>query len=137
MLLFVVGSALRDVCGDQATLHLTFIRDARTAPIYRLYEIEGRYATLVEIGTGGISVRGEVCLVADEHAEDLLKDEPAGVMSMPVRLDDGTTAFGPVSTMQSLPKGATDISSYGGFAAFFRERERSAIGKHGENAGNR
>lgn len=125
MILFVVGSALREVCGDQAALGITFIREARTAPIYRLYQIDGRFAALVEIGEGGISVPGEVCSIVDADADELLKGEPAGVTSMPVMLSDGTTAFGPISTLETLPQGATDISSYGGFAAFFA-RDRMA-----------
>lgn len=119
MILFVVGSALRQVCGDQAALGITFVREARTAPIYRLYEIAGRFAALVEVGEGGISIPGEVCSIVDADADELLKGEPAGVSSMPVALSDGTTALGPVSTLETLPQGATDISSYGGFAAFF------------------
>lgn len=124
MILFVVGSGLREVCGDQAALGISFIRNARTAPIYRLYEIDGRFATLVEVGKGGISVPGEICSIADEQADELLRGEPEGVSSLPVMLSDGQTALGPVSTLDTLPKASNDISRYGGFAAFYSEMRR-------------
>lgn len=120
MIVFVAGSGLRDVCGDQAALGLTFIRAARTAPRYRLYSIDDRFAALVEVDDGGVSVSGELCDLADDRAAVLLRDEPAGVEQRQVVLEGGETALGPVATTDMLPHGARDISSHRGFAAYLR-----------------
>jgi hypothetical protein len=122
MIVFVAGSGLREVCGDQSLLGLTFLRETRTAPIYRLYAIDGRFAALVEIGTGGNSVAGELCELADERAAMALAMEPAGLTQQLVTLENGEVALGPVATHATLAAGAVDISSYGGFAAYFRDR---------------
>ena len=126
MIVFVAGSGLRAVAGDQAALGLTFIREERTAPIYRLYVVADRFAALVEVETNGISVPGELCDLADERAAALLANEPPGVAQGPVKLLSGGTAPGPVSTIETLPPGSRDISSYGGFASYRRETKSPA-----------
>ena len=124
MIVFVIGSGLREICGDQAILGLSFIREARTAPIYRLYEIEERFAALVQVAEGGISVPGEICSIADDNVEEFLQEEPEGLQLQPVMLDDKTTALGSVSTLETLPRRSSDISRYGSFAAFYSERRQ-------------
>lgn len=122
MEILIIGSALRDVCGDQQALGLTFIRTARTAPNYRLYEINQQFAALVEVDEGGVSVAGELCHLSDEDFNILLEQEPHGLKSKPVKLEDGTMVVCAVSTFETLPPAATDISKYGGFVAFLRAR---------------
>lgn len=124
MIVFVAGSGLREVAGDQAALGLTFIREERTAPIYRLYLVNGRFAALVEVAANGISVAGELCDLSDERAAALLATEPHGVRQAPIKLISGETAPGPVSTPEMLPPGSRDISAYGGFANYWREASR-------------
>lgn len=120
MIVFVAGSGLREVVGDQVAIGLTFIREARTLPVYRLYVVESRFAALVEVETGGISVAGELCDLSDERAAALLATEPPGVKQAPVKLLDGGTVPGPVSTVATLPADSRDISTYGGFAPYWR-----------------
>jgi hypothetical protein len=125
MIVFVAGSGLREVCGDQEALGLTFIREVRSAPLYRLYSIDDRYAALVEVGQGGVSVEGELCELAEDRAAALLAEEPAGVGQGEIALDGGGSAPGPVATPETLPPGARDISIHGGFAAYLRSRGAS------------
>lgn len=127
MIVFVIGSGLREVCGDQATLGLSFIREARTAPIYRLYEIEERFAALLQVAEGGISVPGEICSIDVENVEEFLQGEPEGLQLMPVMLDDKTTVLGSVSTLETLPQRSSDISGYGSFETFYSERQNKSL----------
>lgn len=55
MPMLAIGSALREVCGDQGALGLHFVEEARTAPRYRLFALDDRYAALVESRDDGIS----------------------------------------------------------------------------------
>lgn len=120
MIVFVAGSGLRAVIGDQEAAGLRFIREARTAPLYKLYVVQDRFAALVEVGEGGIAIPGELCDLDDTRAAVLLASEPPGVHQTPVSLDDGTTAPGPVATLKGLPPGSRDISGHGGFAAYWQ-----------------
>lgn len=120
MEILIIGSALRQVCGDQKALGLTFIRTARTAPNYRLYEIDRRFAALVEVEQGGISVAGELCRLSDEDFAILVKQEPHGLKMAPIRLADGAEVPCAVSTFATLPPQASDISDHGDFVAFLK-----------------
>lgn len=123
MEILIIGSALRQVRGDQKALGLTFVRTARTAPNYRLYEIDRQFAALVEVEQGGISASGELCRLSDADFETLLKQEPPGLKVAPVKLEDGTEVPCAVSTFATLPPQATDISEYGDFLAFLKAQD--------------
>lgn len=122
MQLLVIGSALREVRGDQAALGLTFLEEARTVPRYRLYSIDDRFAALVEDPGHGIAVPGELVEVEAGRFEELLRGEPPGVTQGPVELEDGrivSAAFGDQARMKAE---ARDITKFGGFAAYLATR---------------
>jgi gamma-glutamylcyclotransferase (GGCT)/AIG2-like uncharacterized protein YtfP len=118
MRLLALGSALRTICGDQAALGLTFVEEARTAPKYRLYSVDGTHAALVEDETGGVSVRGEIVDVDDGRWEEILASEPPGITQAPVELADGRIVSGAVGDLAQLAGRTEDISSFGDFAAW-------------------
>jgi allophanate hydrolase-like protein len=122
MRILAIGSALREVCGDQAALGLTFVEEARTAPKYRLYSLDDRHAALLEDEERGISVPGEIVEIPDDRWEEILASEPPGVQQVPVELSDGrvvTAAFGDPERLAAV---AREITEYGGFAAYLRAR---------------
>jgi len=121
MRLLAIGSALREVCGDQAALGLTFVEEARTAPKYRLYSIGETHAALVEDAEHGISVPGEIVEIPDERLDEILASEPAGVTQAPVELADGRTILAATGDPGRM-EGAREITGYGGFAAYLRAR---------------
>jgi gamma-glutamylcyclotransferase (GGCT)/AIG2-like uncharacterized protein YtfP len=118
----VIGSALREVCGDQAALGLTFIEEARTAPRYRLYSLDDRFAALIEDERAGISVPGELVEVDEGRLEELLASEPPGVGQAAVELDDGRVVSAAFADPSLLPADARDITGFGGFAAYLSAR---------------
>jgi hypothetical protein len=119
MRLLAVGSALREVCGDQAALGLTFVEEAQTAPKYRLYSIGDTHAALVEDAEHGISVPGEIVEIPDKRWDEILAGEPPGVTQAPVELDDGRVISAAIGDPERM-KDAREITEYGGFAAYLR-----------------
>lgn len=123
MLILVIGSALREVCGDPAALGLTFLEEVSTAPRYRLYAIEDRFAALVEVADGGISVPGELAELPDELLEEVLASEPPGVTQGPVELADGRVASCAFGDPAVMAEDGRDITAWGGFAAYWRAQQ--------------
>ena len=120
MLMLAIGSALREVCGDQAALGLRFIEEARTAPRYRLFALDDRFAALVETSEGGISVPGELVEIDDERWPELLATEPEGITPGPVELEDGRVVTAALGDADYLGEHGVEITAYGGFAAYLR-----------------
>ena len=120
MLVLVIGSALREVCGNQAGLGLTFIEEASTAPRYRLFALAGRWAALVEDEERGMPVPGELVEVSDERWSGIAASEPEGITPGPVELADGRVVTAALGDPDYLQKHGTDISAHGGFAAYLR-----------------
>lgn len=122
MRVLVIGSALREICGDQAALGLTFLEEVRTAPRYRVYALDDRYAALVEDTERGIAVAGELVDVADDRWEELLATEPPGITQQRVELEDGRVVSAAFADLPALRGQVVDITEHGGFAAYIRSR---------------
>jgi hypothetical protein len=117
--LFVIGSGLREVCGDQQALGPTFVAEARTAPRYRLYSFSDAYAALVEDGEAGVSVGGELVDVPDARLAELLASEPPGIIQAPVELADGTIVSSAFAQPDALDRGdVVEITAHGDFASY-------------------
>lgn len=118
MKLLVIGSGLREICGDQSVLGLTFLESARTAPRYRLYSIDDTYAALVEDPHEGAAIAGELVEVADERLAELVAAEPPGVVQAPIELADGRVVSAACAELAALTGRVTEITAFGGFAAY-------------------
>ncbi|MBM3679569.1 MAG: hypothetical protein FJW96_17090 [Actinobacteria bacterium] len=120
--ILVIGSALRSVCGDQAALGLTFLEETRTAPRYRLYALDDRFAALVEDRERGVAIDGELVEIAEERFAEILASEPPGITQAPVELEDGRTVSAAFGDAELLAERAVEITAYGGFAAYLDAR---------------
>ena len=118
MIALVIGSALRSVSNAQAEHGLRFLEEARTAPRYRLYSLEDRWAALVPDDERGIAVPGELVEVADELWDSIVATEPPGIVPGPVELEDGRMVTAALGDEAYLDRHGKDITSYGGFAAY-------------------
>ena len=116
----MLGGLLSEVCDDQAALGLRLLGPARTAPRYRLWLLEERFGVLGHAGTGGASIPGELCEIDEADWARLLLDEPAGVVVEDVLLEDGRRAAAGFGEPAVLAERGTDITSHGGFAAYWR-----------------
>ena len=118
----MIGSALREVCEDQAALGLTFIEEAWTAPRYRLYSVDDSHAALVEDAEQGVSVRGELVDIPDDRWEEILASEPPGITQKPVELLDGRLVTSAVGDAEQMAARGREITAFGDFAAYLRSR---------------
>ncbi len=118
MLVLVIGSALRSLGVDQAALGLTFREETRTAARYRLYAVADRYAALLEDGTTGRSIVGELVEVADARFDEIVSLEPPGITQGPVELADGRVVSGALGDPRLMATEGLEITSFGGFAAY-------------------
>jgi hypothetical protein len=118
--LLVIGSGLREICGDQPALGLMYLEAVRTAPRYRLYSIDDAYAVLVEDRMEGAAIAGELVEVADDRLAELVASEPPGVVQAPVELEDGRVVSAACAQTGALSGSVVEITAYGGFAAYRR-----------------
>jgi hypothetical protein len=120
MLVLVIGSALREISGDQARFGMTYVAEARTAPKYRLYVLEGRWTALVEDGRGGTFVEGELVHIADDRWAEVAASEPPGITPGPVELEDGRLVTAALGDPDYLRDHGEDITEFGSFPAYLR-----------------
>ncbi len=123
MLVLVIGSALRSRGVDQEALGLTFVEETRTAPKYRLYSLEERWAALVEDAELGVSVAGELVAVDEARWPELVATEPPGITPGPVELADGRTVTAALGDARHVEAHGVEITEFGGFAAYL-DRDR-------------
>ena len=123
VLLAVNGTLMRglELHGNLLAAGATFVREARTAPVYRLWSIDDRHPAMVRVSAGGAAVAVEVWSVPAGGLAALLVQEPPGLSIGRVRLDDGEEVFG-VLGEPARCEGQREITSYGGWRAYLAAR---------------
>jgi hypothetical protein len=101
----------------------TFVREATTAPTYRLWSIEDRHPAMIRVAAGGVAVAVEVWAVPPEGLARILLQEPPGLCIGKVTLGDGEEILG-VLGEPFLCEGQKEITSYGGWRAYIAGLER-------------
>lgn len=116
---FICGSALRGQPDHGNLGSATFVREAKTAPRYRLHSVEDKHPGIYEVGEGGVSIAGEVYKLNDEQHRDLLASEPPNLYEAPIELDDGSTVMAMIYPRELIQeRGYRDVSEYGSWAAY-------------------
>ena len=100
----------------------TFVRETRTAPVYRLWSIDDRHPAMVRVDAGGAAITLEVWSVPPEGLASILLKEPAGLCIGKVRLEDGSETLG-VLGEPALCEGQREITTHGGWRAYLAARE--------------
>jgi gamma-glutamylcyclotransferase (GGCT)/AIG2-like uncharacterized protein YtfP len=116
--LFVNGTLMR---GEELHGNLErarFVREANTAPRYRLYSIGDVHPGMLPADADGVSLAGELYRLDLEHLEQLIAHEPPGLGVGVVELDDGERTLGIFWAALELPDTAADISEFGGWRAY-------------------
>ena len=120
VLLAVNGTLMR---GFKLNSHMTvakatFVREASTAPVYRLWSVRDEHPAMIHVADGsGTAVNVEVWAVPLEGLSGLLQTEPSGLAIGKVRLDDGSVVLG-VLAENALVEGQREITEYGGWRAY-------------------
>lgn len=116
---FICGSALRGQPDHGNLGGAKFVREAKTAPRYRLHSVEDKHPGIYEVDEGGVSIAGEVYELTDEEHGDLLASEPPNLYEAPIELEDGSTVNAMVYPRELIEqRGYRDVSDYGGWAAY-------------------
>jgi hypothetical protein len=123
VLLAVNGTLMRGLAlnGNLIEAGARFVREARTAPLYRLWSIGDRHPAMVRIATGGAAIAVEVWDVPAAGIADILVKEPPGLCIGKISLDDGTEVLGVLGEMM-LCEGQREITRYGGWRAYLAAR---------------
>ena len=119
MQFFICGSALRGQPDHGNLGSARFVREAKTAPRYRLHSVEDKHPGIYEVAEGGVAIAGEVYELTDEEHRDLLASEPPNLYEAPVELDDGSTVNAMIYPRELIEqRGYRDVSEYGGWTAY-------------------
>jgi hypothetical protein len=126
MLLAVNGTLMRglELNANLLAAGATFVREARTAPVYRLWSIGDRHPAMLRVATGGAALAVEVWEVPPAGLADILVKEPAGLCIGKVALDDGSETLG-VLGETVLCGGEREITGHGGWRAYVAARDRA------------
>jgi hypothetical protein len=126
VLLAVNGTLMRglELNGNLIEAGATFVRETRTAPVYRLWSIGDRHPAMIRVTTGGAAIALEVWSVPPEGLASILLKEPPGLCIGKVTLEDGTETLG-VLGEPALCEGQREITEYRGWRAYAASRQRS------------
>ncbi|HTY78171.1 MAG TPA: gamma-glutamylcyclotransferase [Candidatus Bathyarchaeia archaeon] len=128
--LAVNGTLMRGLAlnGNMLGAGAAFVREARTAPIYRLWSIGDRHPAMIRAASGGASVELEIWAVPPEGLARILLQEPPGLCIGKVALADGTEVLG-VLGEPLLCEGQPEITRYGGWRAYMASRTNTEEGR--------
>ena len=125
-LLFVNGTLMRGLALHANLDGAEFVEEAYTAPVYRIYSIGDIHPGMFEVATGGVSVPGEIYSLPDEVWQRVEAGEPPGLYRGPVRLSDGRIVPGILFPREMAEGHHRDISSHGGWRAYWATRTADA-----------
>ena len=123
ILLAVNGTLMRglELNGNLLAAGASFVRDARTAPVYRLWSIGDKHPAMVRVAKGGATIAVEVWSVPAAGLASILQQEPPGLCVGKVTLDDGSGVLG-VLGEPILCEGQREITAHGGWRAYLAAR---------------
>lgn len=116
MQLAVNGTLMRELELNKNLLEVgaTFVREAETAPVYRLWSIDDIHPAMQRVASGGAAVTLEIWEVPAAGIASVLLQEPPGLAIGKVELSDGEYVLGVLSEAL-LCEGQKDITSFGGW----------------------
>ena len=119
VLVAVNGTLMRglELNGNLLRAGARFVREARTAPQYRLYSIGDRHPAMLRVQSGGAAVSLELWEIPAAGLAALVQAEPAGLCVGKVALADGAEVLG-VLGEPWLCEGAPEITQHGGWREY-------------------
>ena len=123
VLLAVNGTLMRGLAlnGNLLAAGARFVREAKTAPGYRLYAIGDAHPAMLK-AKGGKAISLELWEVPAAGLVTILQSEPPGLCIGKVMLDDGTGVLG-VLGEPWLCEGRTEITAYGGWRKYIGRKK--------------
>ena len=117
---FICGSALRGQPDHGNLQDAKFMREAKTAPRYRLHSVkDGWHPGIYEVEANGIAIPGELYALTAEQYEHLVSTEPPNMYPAEVVLENGERAIAMLYPKALIEEhNWPDISHLGGWAAY-------------------
>ena len=117
--LAVNGTLMRGLALNRNLLAVgaTFVREALTAPLYRLWSIDDQYPAMLRVTAGGAAIALEVWAVPRLHLGTILLQEPPGLCLGKILLADQSTVLGVLGEAY-MCEGKRDITAWGGWRAY-------------------
>ena len=125
MLLAVNGTLMRglELNGNLLAAGGSFVREAKTAPVYRLYAIGDAHPAMLRDDSGGAAIALELWELPAAGLAQVLAGEPAGLCIGKVALDDGAEVLGVLGEPWLIARG-TEITRHGGWRAYASARKK-------------
>ena len=114
--LAVNGTLMRglELNDNLLTIGATFVREAKTAPIYRLFSINDIHPAMMRVNSRGSEITLEIWAVPLVGLASILLHEPPGLCIGKVRLEDGSEILGVLGESICCESGQ-EITQYGGW----------------------
>ena len=119
VLLAVNGTLMRGLAlnGNLLRAGARFVREAKTAPRYRLYSIGDVHPAMLRSSDGGAAVSLELWEIPAQGLAAILQSEPAGLCIGKVALADGAEVLGVLGEAW-LCEGRPEITAHGGWREY-------------------
>jgi hypothetical protein len=125
MLMAVNGTLMR----GQPTNHIMleagakFAEDARSAPVYRLWNVADKHPAMLRDEQGGASISLELWEIDPARIMEVFEKEPSGLVIGRVLLDNGKTVAGILAEPYILA-GSQEITQYQGWREYQSARDK-------------
>jgi len=96
MLIAVNGTLMKGESSNNILIEAgaKFVRDARTAPCYRLWNVGDKHPAMLRDEQGGASISLELWEIDSEKLIEVLEQEPPGLVLGRVLLNNGDSVLG-------------------------------------------
>ncbi len=123
--LAVNGGLMRGFKDNQNMLNVnaTFIREAKTEPVYRFFSINDVHPAMMRVKEGGKAIAVEIWAVPLAGIGIVLLQEPPGLCIGKVRLDNGEEVLGVLGELICCENGK-EITQYGGWRNYIADKNK-------------
>ncbi len=117
---FICGSALKGQPDHKTIRSAQLLGAIKTQPWYRMHSAQnGWHPAVFEVGSGGVTLAGELYKMSNEQYEELLAGEPPNLYPGQVTLENGSLAIAMLYPKSLVEKFSwPDISHFGGWTAY-------------------
>lgn len=124
MLIAVNGTLMKGFSANHILIEAgaKFARDARTAPLYRLWNVGDKHPAMLRDGQGGASISLELWEIHPEKIIAVLEKEPPGLVMGRVLLDNGDSVMGILAEPYILAK-SQEITHFLGWREYLSARD--------------
>jgi hypothetical protein len=119
VMLAVNGTLMRglELNGNMLAVEAKFVKEAVTAPEYRLWSIKDEHPAMQRVASGGVKIALEIWEVPTSGLSTILLQEPPGLCIGKVKLSDGEMVLGVLGEAE-LCRGQQEITEFGGWRAY-------------------